>query len=153
MSRFTTLYKKGCLQQILIFLWIWSFSNLLRKTNFLTISVLLSEISLFWLKREVFSELARKCFKTTEKHSLVVCGSFCREKQFLLILSHFTALNKNGCLQQILNFLWICSFSNLLRKNLFDYFWTFFWDIFFLLKREFFSEFSQKCFKTEKSIV
>ena len=151
MSRFTTLYKKGCLQQILIFLWIWSFSNLLRKTNFLTISVLLSEISLFWLKREVFSELARKCFKTTEKHSLVVCGSFCREKQFLLILSHFTALNKNGCLQQILNFLWICSFSNLLRKIFLTISELFSEIFFFYLKENFSVNFPKNASKQRKA--
>ena len=64
---------------------------------------------LFWLKSVFFSELSRKCFKITEKHSLVVCGSFWGEI-FFLYSSSFTSLNKKGCLQQILIFLRICFF-------------------------------------------
>ena len=57
--------------------------------NFLSISVLLSEISYFLLKREIFSEFHQKCFKTTEKHGLAVSGSFWGEKLFLLIIVPF----------------------------------------------------------------
>ena len=53
---------------------------MLRKTNFLSISVLLSEIAIF-LTREVLCEFPQKCLETTEKHSLAVRGSLCREKQ------------------------------------------------------------------------
>ena len=135
-----------CLHQIQIFFWICPFSNLLRKTNVLRISELLSVIVTFWLKREVFSEFSRKCFKTTEKHSLAVCGSFWGEKKFLIIFVPFYCFDPKSCLQQIHIFLWIFSFSNLLKKIIFlsnsD---------FFRLKREIFSEFPQKFFKsTEK---
>ena len=33
--------------------------------------------------------LPRKCFKTTERHDFIVCGSICGEKQFLLIFIPF----------------------------------------------------------------
>ena len=41
----------------------------------MSISVLLSESVTFWLKGNVFSELDQKYFKSTENHSLAVCGS------------------------------------------------------------------------------
>ena len=88
-SLFNCFVHKCCLQLIQICLWICPFSNLLRKTNFPSISELLSERVIFWLKREVFIEFPRKCFKTTGNHSLAVCGSFCREKQLLLIFVPF----------------------------------------------------------------
>ena len=88
--------QKKLFKQIQIFLRFCPFSNLLRKTNSLSISVLLSEIVTFWLKREFFSELARKCFQTTEKHSLAVCGSFCGEKHFLFIFSQFYCFEQKG---------------------------------------------------------
>ena len=100
-----------------IFHRICSFSNLLRKTNVLSISELLSEIVTFGPEREVFSELSRKWFKTTGKHSLAVCGSLWGEKQFLLIFVPFYCLYKKGCLQLIQIFLRIWHFSNLLRKT------------------------------------
>ena len=99
-------------KQIQIFFRIFTFPNLLRKSNSLCISVLLSEIATFLLKWEIFSELAQKCFKKTEKHSLEVCGSFCGKKKFFLIFVLFFCLYKKGCLQQIKIFLWICCFSN-----------------------------------------
>ena len=63
--------------------------KLVKKKNFLSISELLSEIVIFCLKREVCSEFSQKCFKTTEKHSLAVCGSHLGETQFLLIFVPF----------------------------------------------------------------
>ena len=70
------------------------FSNLLRQTNFLSISLLLLRLSLFGLQREVLCEFPKNCFKRTEKHSLAVYSSLCGEKQFLLIFIHFTGLIK-----------------------------------------------------------
>ena len=58
---------------------------MLRKTNFLSFSVLLSEIVIFCQKREVLCEFSRKYLKTTEKQSLALCGSQWCEKHFLLI--------------------------------------------------------------------
>ena len=94
MSRFTALYKKCCLQLIQIFLWNCRFFNLLRNTNFPSISELLSERVNFWLKSDDFSEFPRKCFKATGKHSLAVCCSFWGEKQFLLIFVPFYRFDK-----------------------------------------------------------
>ena len=54
--------------------------------------------SLFGLKREVLCKFPQKYFKTTEKHSLSVCGSLWREKQFWLILSPFNGFVRNSCL-------------------------------------------------------
>ncbi len=39
------------------------------------------------LKGKVLYEFPQKCFKTTEKHSLAVCGLLCGEKHFLLTFS------------------------------------------------------------------
>ena len=38
--------------------------------------------------------------KTTERHSLAVCGSFCGEKQFLLIFIPFYWFEKKSCLNK-----------------------------------------------------
>ena len=60
-----------------------------KKNKFLRISVLVSEMSLLSLKRKVLYEFLRKCFKTTERHTLSVCGSLCGVKKFLLIFITF----------------------------------------------------------------
>ena len=149
MSRFSALYKKGCLQLIQIFLWICPFLNLLRKTNFPSISELLSEKVFFWLKREFFSELARKCFKTTENHSLAVYGSLLGEKQFLLIFVPFYLFVQKQLFKQIQIFLKISPFSKFLRKTNFLSISVLLSEIVtFLKKREVFSELTRKCFKT-----
>ena len=92
--------QKKLFKQIQIFLWICPFSNMVRKTNFLSISVLVYEIITFLTKRNVLYEFPQKCFKTTERHSLAVCGSLCGEKLFLKYLSPFTGLIKNSCLNK-----------------------------------------------------
>ena len=48
---------------------------MVRKTNFLSISVLVSEIVTFMSKKKVLYEFPKKCLKTTERHSLPVCDS------------------------------------------------------------------------------
>ena len=108
---------KKLFKQIHIFLRIFPFSNMLRKTNLLCISDFLSEIAIFWIKRDVLCEFSRKCFKTTEKHSLAVCGSFLAEKQFLLIFVHFYWFDKKKLFKQIQIFFAIYPFSNMLRKT------------------------------------
>ena len=52
------------------------------------------------LKREDFNDLARKCFQTTEKHSVAVCDPFLGEKQFLILFVSFTGKIKNSCLNK-----------------------------------------------------
>ena len=96
---------------------------MLRKKNFLTISVLLLRYSLILLKREVFSELARKCFKTTGKHNLVVRDSFCGEKQFLLIFVPFYCFVQKGLFTPNPNFpLAFLLFKLVEKSNIYEYF-------------------------------
>ena len=103
--------QKKKFKQILIFLSICQFSNTVRKTNFLSISMLVYEIVIFRIKREVLYELLQKCFKTTERHSLAVCGSLCGEKQFLLIFIPFYWFNQEQLCKQIKISLRICLFQ------------------------------------------
>ena len=146
---FYCLNKKGCLQQIQIFFWICPISNLLRKTNVLVISYLFLRKSLFWLKREVFSEFPRKRFKTTGKHSLAVCGSFWEEKQFLLIFAPIYWFDQKMLFKQIQIFLLVCTYLNLLRKTNFLSISVFLSEIVtFLTKKVVFSEVARKCIKT-----
>ena len=109
--------QKQLYKQIQIFLWICPFSNMLRKTNFQSFSVHVSEVSLFWLKRKVHCAFSQKCFKITEKHSLAVYGSFWGEKQFMLIFHPFYWFDQKQLFKQIQIFLWICPFPNMLRKT------------------------------------
>ena len=137
------------------YFWVsYSISNLLRKTNFLSISEFHSEIVNFWLNRNIFSKFPRKRFKTTGKHSLAICGLFFEVKnRFCLYLSSFTALKKKGCLQQILIFLWICSFSNLFRKKKFLIISELLSEIFFYwIKKEFFSEIPPKMLQNNRKV-
>ena len=74
---------------------------MLRKTNFLSFSVLLSGIATFWTKNRILCEFTRKCFKTTEKHSLAVCGSLWGEKHFLLEFVQFYWFDQKEFFKQI----------------------------------------------------
>ena len=71
----------------------------------------------FLIKREVLYDFSQKCFKTTERHSLIMCGSIWGEKQFLLIFIPFYWFDQNQSFKQIQIFLWICPFSNMVRKT------------------------------------
>ena len=105
-------------KQIQIFLRICLFSNLLRKTNYLRFSVIFSAIVTFWSKKRSYLEFIRKCFKTTEKYSLAVCGSLWGgKKQFLLIFVPFYWFDQKQLIKQILIFLRISHFTKLLRKT------------------------------------
>ena len=93
------------------FLTIWE-----KRTFQVFLSFFLRE-TFFLLKREVFSKFPRKLFKTTGKHTLAVCASFCGEKLFLLIFVPFYWFDQKKLFKQIQIFLWICPFSNLLRTT------------------------------------
>ena len=123
-------------KQIQIFLRICPFSKLLRKTNSLSISVLLSVIvNFFWLKMEFFSEFHQKCFKTTEKHILAVCGRSWREKKFLSTFIQFNYFEQKGLFKEYPNFPQDLLLFKLVENNkLSDYFWPSFWDVTFLNK-------------------
>ena len=90
---------------------------MLSETNFLSILVLLSEIVTFWTKKEVLCEFPRKSFKTTEKHSLAVCGSVWGEKHIFLIFVPFYWFDQKELFKYIQIFPRICPFSNMLRKT------------------------------------
>ena len=107
-----------------------------------------SVISLFWQKREVFRDLTRMYFKTTEKHSLAQGGTFCGEKQFWLIFFFFTGLIKTVVYTKSTFFFWIWLFSKLLSKTNFLSNSEILSDIVsFWLIREVFSVFPRKSFK------
>ena len=95
---------------------------MLSKTNFLIISLLLSEIVDFCLKRKVLCESSRKCFTTTEKHSLAVCGSMWGEKVFLLIFVHICWLDQKQLCKQILILLRIYPLKHVKKNKLSEYF-------------------------------
>ena len=116
--RFYWFDQKHLLKQIQIFLRIWPFSNMVRKTNFLSISVLVSEIITFMSKKKSSLWISpAKYFKTTERLSLAICGLLCGEKQFLLIFIRFDWFDQKNLLKQIQIFLRICPFSNMVRKT------------------------------------
>ena len=81
LSSFTPLYKKACLQQIQILLWICFFFKLVEKTNFLSISELRSEIVTFLTKKGSFQWISLKMVQINRKHSLAVCCSISGEKK------------------------------------------------------------------------
>ena len=105
------------LKQIQIFLSICPFSNMLKKQTFWVFQCSFLRLSLLCLKRIVFYEFLQKCFKTTERHSLAICGLLCGEKLFLLIFIRFDWFDQKNLLKQIQIFLRICPFSNMVRKT------------------------------------
>ncbi len=82
------------------------------------ISELRSEIFIFLIKREFFIEIAQKFFKTTEKHTLAVCGSFCGEKQFLFIFGQFYCFEQKGFFTSNLNFPLDITLLKLVKKKI-----------------------------------
>ena len=111
--------KKKLLKQIQIFLRIFLFSNMVRKTYFLSISVLVSEVVTFMSKKNSSLSISPKMLKTTERHSLAICGLLSGEKKFLLIFIRFYWLDQKKLLKQIQIFLRIFLFSNMVRKTYF----------------------------------
>ena len=73
---------------------------MVRNTNFLRLSLLVSEIVTLCLKKKVLYEFPQNCFKTTERPSLAVCGSLCGEKDFLLIFVPFYWFDQKSCLNK-----------------------------------------------------
>ena len=119
--------QKYLFNQIQIFLRICPLSNMVRKTNFLSISVLVFAKSLLCLKRKVLYEFPPKCFKTTEMHSLTVCGSYWVEKQFLLIFVPFYWFDQNNCLNKSKFSSRFAPFKHG-KKKISNYFSALFWD-------------------------
>ena len=61
-------------KQIQIFLRICHYSNMVKKKTFWVFQWSFLRLSLLCLKRKVLYEFPQKCFKTTERHSLAICG-------------------------------------------------------------------------------
>ena len=121
------------------------------KTNFRSFSVLVSEIVTFMYKKKVLSEFPPNNFKTTESHSLALCGSLCGEKQFLLIFIPFYLFDKKKLFKQIQIFLRIYSFSNMVRKTNFLSISVLLSEIVPFLTKKVLYEFPPKCFKITES--
>ena len=88
-------------KQIQIFLRICHYSNMVKKKTFWVFQWSFLRVSLLCLKRKVLYEFPQKCFKTTERHSLAICGSVCGEKQFLLIFIPFFWFDQKKLFKQI----------------------------------------------------
>ena len=141
------------LKQIEIFLRIFPFTNMVRKTNFPSFSVLVSEISLLFLKRKVLHKFLQKCLKKTEKHSLAVCGILCGEKQFLLIFMRFYWFDQKHLLKQIQIFPQDLPFFKHGKKNkLSEIISARFWDNHLCLKRKVLYDFTAKYFRTTERL-
>ena len=95
---------------------------MVRKTNFLSISVLDSEIVTFMSKKKVHYEIPQKCFKTSERHSLAVCGSLCGVKQFLLIFIPFYWFDQKQLFKLIQIFSGFAPFKHGKKNKLSEYF-------------------------------
>ena len=133
--------QNNLFKQIQIFLRICIFLNMVRKKKILSISVLVLKESVFLIKREVLCEFPPKCFKTTERHSLAVCGSFCGEKKFLLIFIPFYWFDQKQFFKLIQISSGFSPFKHGKKNKLSEYFSARFWDSHF---------FPQKYFKTKK---
>ena len=145
--------QKLLFKQIQIFLRNWSFSNVVRKTKFLSISVVVFEIVTFWLKRKVLFEFPPKCFSTTERHNLAVFGSLCGENLFFKYLFLFNVLIKNCCINNF-KFSWEFSvFKHGKKNNLSENFRARFWDSHFYVKKKFSMNYSQNASKQQKGII
>ena len=116
MSPFTGLIKKSCLNKSKFFFKFCHFSNMVRKTNFLRISVVVSEKVTLLTKKKSSLWISPKMVQTTERHSLAECGSIWGEKQFLLIFVPFYWYDQKHLFKHIQIFLRICYFSNVVRK-------------------------------------
>ena len=119
MSRFTALYKKGCLKLIQIFLWNCPFSNLLRNTNFPRISEFLSESVNFLTKKRSFQWISPKTLQNNRKKEFSCMSVILRRKTILvnLIYVQFYWFDQKQLFKQIQIFHRISPISNLLRKT------------------------------------
>ena len=127
---------------------------MVRKTNFLNISVLVSAIVTFKPKKKSSLWISPKCFKTTERHSLEVCGSLCGEKQFLLIFVPIYWFDQKLLFKQNQIFLRIAPFKPGKKNKLSKYFDARFCDSLLDVQKENFSmNFPQNASKQQKGIV
>ena len=109
---------------------------MVRKTNFLSISVLVSEIGTYMSKKKISLWISQKCFKTTQRNSLSVCGSLYGEKQFLLIFIRSNWFDQKKLFKPFQIFLRICPIWKMVRKiNFLSFSELLFWDSHFFEKK------------------
>ena len=126
LSHFTALKKKFFKNPN--FLLDLFFSNLLRKTNVLSLSEILSEVVIFDQK-ERFSVTFPKMLKKKKKDFLAVCVSFWGEKQFSFLIVQFYCFEQKGLFITNPNFPLDFPLFKLVEKNKPSmFFWPFFWD-------------------------
>ena len=103
---------------------------MVRKTNFLSFSVLVSEIVIFMSKKKSSLLISSKILQNHTKYSFAVCGLLCGEKQFLLTFIHFYWFDQKQLLIQIQIFLQDFPLFKHGKKNkLSDYFSACFYEI------------------------
>ena len=81
---------------------------MVRKTNFLSIYVLVSEIATFKSKKKSSLWISPKMLQNNWEPDLAVCGSLFGEKQFLWISIPFYMFDQKQMFKQIQNFPRIC---------------------------------------------
>ena len=117
MSTSTDLIKKSCLNKSK-FSSGFALFKYVKKKNF---SVYFC--ALFWgihflANEEIFSvNFPEKFFKTIEKHSLALRGSFWGQIQVLLIFLPFTWFEQKKLFKQIQIFVWIYPFQTFFKKK------------------------------------
>ena len=77
--------QKHLFKQIQIFLWIYPFSNMVRKTNFLSFSVIVFDSVTFVSKKNSFLWISPKIFKTTERQFSSMWLTLWRKRAFVNI--------------------------------------------------------------------
>ena len=100
MSPFTGLIKNCCLNKSKFSSGFAPFKHGKKNKHSEYFSALFCDSHFYVQKRKIFYEFPQKCFKTTKRYSLAVCGSLCGKKPFMLIVSPFTGLIKNSCLNK-----------------------------------------------------
>ena len=115
--------SKKLFKQIQIFLRICPFSNMVRKINILSISVLVSEIVNFMFKKKTSLWISPKMLQNNRKAPFSsIWLTLWRKKQFLLVFIHIYWFFQKQLFTQIHIFLRICPFSDVVKKQNFKYF-------------------------------
>ena len=117
MSPFHWFDQKELFKQIQIFLRICPFSNMLRKTNFVSISVLLSEIVTFWSKKRSSLWISSKMLQNNRKTWFSCMWLTLERKAFFFNISTLSPVWSKTLFKQIQIILKIWPFSNVLRKT------------------------------------
>ena len=127
------IWSKTFAKQIQIFHRIFPFSNMLRKTNYLRLSVLFSEIVTFWTKKRTSLWISPKMLQNNRITEFICMWLTLRRKtSFFKYILHFTGLIKKS-FKTNPNFPQDFPLFKHVKKNkLSEYFCALFWDSHFL---------------------